>query len=396
MLRGRHPLIFLCVLLALKLGAQARLPPQQSSGASADQECLSCHAQAASYQHTAHHATSALVNAAALAPIFQAAGKELAVAGSPLPTLTFVMGQKDGRFSETAVTGWGEDVVRSGEQIDLIVGSGKRGQTFLSWSGNRLFELPVSYWKEGHRWINSPGYVDGTADFHRPVQPGCLECHVTSIVPVSPDATANRYDRASLVPGIGCRACHGPGEAHIATERTAATGHGKAVDPMILNPGRFSRERQMDMCALCHSGIQRVALQPAFSYVPGSPLTRYFSSLPGADQGRPDVHGNQVGLLERSQCFRSSEQMTCSTCHDVHTTGEPIEAYAQRCLRCHQWQSCGVAHKLGVSIQSKCIGCHMPLQKTEAIVSVTAGKQVQATMRTHWIKVYRPEDAAAQ
>ncbi len=306
------------------------------------------------------------------------------------------MEQNGGRFSETAVTGWGDDVVRSSQPIDVIVGSDKRGQTFLYWAGDRLFELPVSYWKDGHRWINSPGYVDGTADFHRPVQAGCLECHVTGIVPVSSDATANRFDRASLVPGIGCRSCHGPGEAHVAAERTSAATHRKAADPMILNPARFSRERQMDMCALCHSGIQRVALQPAFSYVPGEPLARYFAPLPGADQDRPDVHGNQVGLLERSRCFRSSAQMTCSTCHDVHTTGAPVEAYAQRCLTCHQWQSCGVAHKLGASIQNKCIGCHMPLQQTEAIISVTAGQKVQATMRTHWIKVYAPESTAAQ
>lgn len=236
----------------------------------------------------------------------------------------------------------------------------------------------------------------GRRTFKRPVQGGCLECHVTSIVPVSSDATANRFDPASLVPGIGCTACHGPGEAHVAAERAVGAGHGKAADPMILNPVRFSRERQIDMCALCHSGIQRMALQAAFSYIPGEPLTRYFAPLPGADEGRPDVHGNQVGLLERSRCFRSSPQMTCSTCHDVHTTGAPIEAYAKRCQTCHEWQRCGVAHQLGASIQNKCISCHMPLERTEAIISVTAGQKVQATMRTHWIKVYPPTSTAAQ
>ena len=54
------------------------------------------------------------------------------------------------------------------ERIDLITGSGMRGQTYLFWQGDRLFELPVSYWSDGHRWINSPGYIDGTADFSRP------------------------------------------------------------------------------------------------------------------------------------------------------------------------------------------------------------------------------------
>ena len=396
MLRVLHVFGVVSILACFQLEAQIRTLALQSVESSKDEVCASCHVQTTLYMHTAHRATSSLASETALAPIFKSAGMELTIAGSPLPKLAFLMGEKDGLFSETAVSGWGTDVVTTSGSIDVIVGSSKRGQTFLSWSGDQLFELPVSYWKEGHRWINSPGYVDGTADFRRPVQAGCLECHVTSITSLSSDATANRYERASLVTGIGCRTCHGPSEAHVAAEQAAARSRVKVADPMILNPARFSRDRQIDMCALCHSGIQRTALQPAFSYVPGQPLAHYFGSFPGSDQDRPDVHGNQVGLLERSRCFRSSAEMTCSTCHDVHTSGQSLEAYAKRCLTCHQWQNCGEAEKLGASIQSKCIGCHMPLQQTDAIISVTAGQRVQATMRTHWIKVYAADSKTRQ
>ena len=363
---------------------------------SGDEVCASCHAQAKTYPHTAHRATSSLATNAALASLVQAAGPRLNVTSAPLPTLAFLLELKDGRYMQTAISGWGEDVARTSKPIDVVVGSGKRGQTFLSWSGDRLFELPVSFWRDGSRWINSPGYVDGTADFGRPVQPGCLECHVTKIVPLSADATANAYARGSLVAGIGCATCHGPGEAHVAAETAAAARGGKAESTGILNPARFSRDRQVDLCALCHSGLQRKELTAAFRYVPGEPLSRYFESVSTAVEDRPDVHGNQVGLLQRSRCFAQSDTMTCSTCHDVHTVGQPVAAYAPRCLSCHTWQSCGESHRLGASIQTRCIDCHMPVQETNAIVSVTAGARVQARMRTHWIKVYAAQDAKAQ
>jgi hypothetical protein len=44
--------------------------------------------------------------------------------------------------------------------------------------------------------------------------------------------------------------------------------------------------------------------------------------------------------------------------------------------------------KLRPTIAGNCIGCHMPLLRTDAIVSETAGKTIRTSMRTHWIKVY--------
>lgn len=390
-----------CLVVGLLAGAalasvaQTAAPPAQDTHFVGDQACLSCHKEQLPYLHTSHKATSALASSATLEATYRAAGEKLIITEAPLPTLAFLMTSKDGRFFQTAESGWGSDLMRITEPVDILVGSDKRGQTFLYWSRNQLFELPVSYWKSGHRWINSPGYIDGTADFHRPVQPGCLECHATAIQALSSESTTNSYEPHSFVAGISCETCHGAGAKHVAAETlAAASGVKKASDPGILNPAHFARDRQLDLCAVCHSGIQRTELAPAFSYVPGEPLARYFTPLPGADTDRPDVHGNQVGLLKRSRCFLSSPQMTCSTCHDVHTTGQPLEAYARKCLTCHQWQSCGEAHRIGPSIASQCIGCHMPLQQTNAIISVTAGQRVQATMRTHWIKVYKTGSSA--
>ena len=44
------------------------------------------------------------------------------------------------------------------EPFDVVVGSGRKGQTYLYWNGARLFQLPVSYYTALNSWCNSPGY----------------------------------------------------------------------------------------------------------------------------------------------------------------------------------------------------------------------------------------------
>jgi hypothetical protein len=80
--------------------------------------------------------------------------------------------------------------------------------------------------------------------------------------------------------------------------------------------------------------------------------------------------------------------MSCSTCHDVHAPERPAATYSSKCLNCHRVESCTVARRPELKIEDKCIDCHMPKQPTNAIISTTAGKEVRAIMRTHWIRVY--------
>ena len=396
----RAKLAFLLAFVGLsfaQLGVAFPLPQESRpetdrSGYLGDARCFSCHTQQSqSYQHTPHHQTSRLPTPNSVLGSFQNGTNSLSIVDSTQsaePGLQFRMESRKDGFFETARSGWNADVYQRTERIDLVTGSGVRGQTYLYWQRDRLFELPVSYWSDGRRWINSPGYIDGTADFSRPVNPACLECHATYIRALSDNPRTNRYDRESLVPGISCESCHGPGANHVRLETSYQTGVKASSNGGILNPAKFSRDRQVDLCAECHNGIQRQALAPTFSYVPGRPLGEYFKQLPSPDVEHPDVHGNQVGLLQRSKCYRSSQQMSCSTCHDVHTTGQSVESYSLKCLSCHNWQSCGMSKKMGHRIVNECIQCHMPIEETNVIVSQTAGQVVHAKMRNHWIKVY--------
>ncbi|MGC2164059.1 MAG: multiheme c-type cytochrome [Silvibacterium sp.] len=359
-----------------------------------DNACLSCHRnQSLTYALTAHHLTSQLPNQGSILGSFGEGSNVLKIA-DPAPAIgdpgvSYRMLKKGDSFYESAITGFPGKLQTQTERIDIVIGSGVRGQSYLYWHGNLLYELPVSYWSDGKQWINSPGYRNGPPNFLRPASPRCLECHATYIRALSSDPATNQYDETSLVPGISCEICHGPGAKHIAMHRAALSAQGEAVhDEGILNPATFSRDRQVDMCGLCHDGAQQEETAPTFSYLPGEPLNKYLRPNPADTDLHPDVHADQVGLLKRSRCYLSSPNMTCSTCHQIHAPEQPAASYSIRCRSCHQVKSCGIAKTMGYKIAKDCIDCHMPVEQTNAIVSETADKIIRTTMRTHWIKVY--------
>lgn len=380
---------------AANIGAPGSLPGRV--GYVGDQTCAGCHQSISkSYRSTPHRLTSQIADGSSILGSFHAPQNELRLINSSdelagLP-LTFIMQERSDGFFEIAhealTTGPHPQLQIQSGRMDVVTGSGMRGQSYLSWRGDKLYELPISYWSSTRQWITSPGYANGSADFARPVYPRCLECHATYIRALSDDPLTNRYDRNSLVPGVSCETCHGPGAAHVILERSLPPGAPQPAHLRILNPAHFSRDRQVDLCALCHDGSRRVEMAPAFSYVPGQPLNDYLRPESSQPPVLPDVHGNKVGLLERSTCFRSSPNMSCSTCHDVHTSGRSLAAYSQRCLSCHRIGSCAMSRRLGSAIVRNCIDCHMPLQQTSAIISQTGSEILRTSMHTHWIRVY--------
>ncbi|HEU5080058.1 MAG TPA: multiheme c-type cytochrome [Opitutaceae bacterium] len=384
-----HDSLALVCALATFYGGAASARAASPPGLSGDQRCLSCHAdKAGAFFQTAHAKTSALATAKTIHGDFSAGRNRL---GTANPQLEFFMEAQSGAFRQTAVIHTSpQTVLTRSEAFDIVVGSGRKGQTYLYWDGRDLFQLPISYWAEIHRWVNSPGYVDGFANFERPIEPRCLECHATAFQSQRPPI--NRYVRESLVLGISCVKCHGASEEHLAQVSNALlkpiTQQGGAH---ILNPKKLSRERQMDLCALCHAGIGNSITPPA-SYKPGDRLADHLQFAAVDPRAPIDVHANQIQLLERSRCFQKSETMSCITCHDVHIQQRDITAFARQCMTCHEPKQCGQFAKLGSSISTRCVDCHMPLQETSQIVSTNDGILLRPKVRNHRIAVYKAKD----
>jgi hypothetical protein len=370
------------LLLFAWLGrADARPEPVRPSNAVGDATCLSCHRDKASFEGTAHRRTTSLPTHQAMSTSFRSGENPVLSANRDQH---FRVDADSTGYYQTAVLGSGKESVIRRERVSLVVGSGRKGQTFLYWRGDQLFQLPLSFWNSVGAWIMSPGngYGAGSANFERGVAPRCLECHATWVEPVPELAVMNRYRADSAIMGITCERCHASGREHVARERSVLHS---LRQPAIVNAARMTREQKMDACAQCHGGLGR-PIAPEFSYVVGQRLSNYLALLqqPGA---KVDVHGNQVALLSQSKCYRSS-QMTCVTCHDVHTQQRNPTELSGRCLACHQEQSCSLFAKRGHAIAGRCVDCHMPLQESNAIVSTFNGKQERAVVRTHLIRAY--------
>ncbi|HEV8382961.1 MAG TPA: multiheme c-type cytochrome [Gemmatimonadales bacterium] len=360
------------------VAASNPIEPVRADNAVGDSTCLGCHTGLASFEQTAHRLTSTLPTRASIQGRFNPGENVLRTAN---PNLYFRMDSTATGFYETAVQGHAPDTSIRRERIDIVTGV-RKGQSYLYWRGDRLYQHPVSNWA-GFGWTNSPGYRDGVLNFDRPIYPRCLECHSSGFQSVADSNVLNRYQPTGTLLGITCEVCHGSGRDHVARERSVLAGLRPRA---IVNPARLPRARQVDACALCHSGTAPLRTAP-FSFVPGQQLEKRFDLSNPPDTGTVDVHGNQVALLERSVCFRSS-QMTCATCHDVHREQRDVAALAGRCLTCHTLRSCGLFPRYGNALQGRCADCHMPLQPSRILVSNSLGHQLRPQVRTHWIKVY--------
>jgi len=344
-----------------------------------DDKCLSCHEKQRTYPGTAHHLTSQPATATSIAGSF-APGKNIL---KTQRELQYRMEARSDGFFQIGVLGTPPDTISVSERFDFVIGSGRKGQTYLYWGKDQLFQLPVSYWTEVASWVNSPGYGDRSLDFSRPVVPRCLECHASLVEPVTNSGLANQYRKTGYVLGVSCEKCHGPGKQHAELN---APGAAKPVNQAIVNPAKLTRERQLSLCSLCHGGIG-VAKAAAFSFTVGNALEDFIRlEIPKEDEPL-DVHGNQVALLERSKCFKSST-MTCSTCHDVHLRQRDVADFSERCLACHKVESCGLFPKRGRTIAGKCVDCHLPSQTSNVIVSTHDGVRIRPKVRNHWIKIY--------
>lgn len=347
--------------------------------------CQTCHREIyRDTRHTAHFLTSSLPDAAHIKGSF-AYGKNTFTYSNNMEVVMNRMGNK---FYQT---GFMNGNVVQKEAFGMVIGSGRMGQTYLYWSDNHLFQLPISYFTPIHDWANSPGYSISYIRFNRPVPANCIECHGTYAEAQTLPDNSTVYNKKKIIYGVDCERCHGPGAAHVAYH----TAHpADTVPRYIVNTAHMSRQLKLDACALCHSGIRNL-LQPAFSYQVGQHLEEY--STERTTTGELDVHGNQYGLLTASKCFRMSA-MDCSSCHDVHKDeAKNPGLFSRRCLNCHsKTDTCRFRPENGLVLADNCIDCHMPAMASAKITfKMNRDKAaIPDLVRTHRVAIYLEETKA--
>jgi predicted CXXCH cytochrome family protein len=346
--------------------------------------CVSCHNNIyASHIKTAHYLDSRPATAEAIKGSFKS-GKNRFVYNDRMQV---IMEKKNDHFFQTAQ--FNGNTMES-EAFAIVIGSGRKGQSYLYWDGDRLFQLPISYYVPLDRWVNSPGYPSNLVYFNKGIHGQCMECHGTNAKIAEVDGRGTVFDSSSIIYGIDCERCHGPGSQHVAWH---SAHPGELTGKYIVNAKRLSRQQRLDACALCHSGFREES-QPSFSFRVGDTLDNYSTAnYDTAATATLDVHGNQYGLLTASKCFRQS-QMDCSSCHDPHANENgKMSVYSQRCLSCHNTASqhpCSSPFVKQMNLTGNCIDCHMPALASQAIAMKLSGKDelIHDLIRTHRVAVY--------
>lgn len=250
--------------------------------------------------------------------------------------------------------------------IAWIFGSGEFGRTYVYQEGQKYYESRLSYYTSpraldftvGHP-RSAPTRLGAALGRHMPAEEVslCFGCHATA-------ATAdNKFDAATLIPGVTCEACHGPGSQHVAvmSEGTSPSA------TLIMNPAHLDPVKSVDFCGACH----RTSVDVALTGAKGLQTLRF-----------------PAYRLQLSRCWgKGDARITCIACHDPHQPlVRDVAIYDHNCLSCHMRSASSTAthlqhaHACPVG-QKDCVTCHMPKRDVQ---------EMHGAFTDHKIAIYRP------
>lgn len=393
--------------------------------------CIKCHSGiSTAYAHSSHFGASSVIGDSGLSKPAAPSNDRFYFLDSEYIQIE----KKDDNIYQTLYTN-GQPALS--EHFDIAFGSGKKAQTFAYWQGDTLRQLPLTWYTTAATyaaatalpsittalpsattalpapgtWANSPGFTPRHARYDRVIGSRCFECHASWVnrqyVPSSSLAVSEVLDRSSVMVGIDCERCHGPARQHAEFQQENPD---IKTARYITRIRSLSRQQQLDLCAVCHSGNDKSTQRSLFDFIPGDTLSHFYYPDFMAEGKEPDVHGQQLQLLEQSKCFRMTA-MTCTTCHDPHGKNDnKIPVMIAKCMDCHH----SSAHATGIAtivptgdtiaasantissanttgMSTNCIDCHMPLQTSRMIYSNNGMnlKNIPYLMRTHKIAIYK-------
>ena len=271
----------------------------------------------------------------------------------------------------------------SASQVAFVYGSIWK-QRYFTKIGDNYFPLPVQWDIKTHKWL--PYHIPPTGadwwahlypdnNMQRPTGPTCDGCHSVDY---------NIHTKQVAEWNVGCERCHGPGSDH-------------ALHPTrgnIENPATMDTVDANNTCIQCHSQgrpipneiIQGKAFDWPVGYRVGLHLQDFwklenctlgetnFYYLPDCTANKNRMQGNDF-----VQSVMYHHGITCSSCHDVHGTGnnaQLIQPANKICLDCHGPLSPNGPHEATLeehthhkngSSGSQCVACHMPKIESEGV-----------------------------
>ena len=271
----------------------------------------------------------------------------------------------------------GSELFRNTQKMAYAIGSGRNGTSYLVTHNGYLYEAPLSLYTKTNTWELSPGFEVADLAFNRPALAGCLACHSGLSRPIAPGLGAYE-DPPFKELAIGCENCHGPGSLHVAEHKGQVKA--SANTRSIVNPAKLDPWLADNICMSCHQGRAMRVLQPGKTYAdfrPGTPLDEVMAIFaapldPKGGSAPLSPLLEHFSLMSMSKCYTATKgRLSCLTCHDPHfqPTTTAVEYYRQKCLTCHNEQSCRLPlhDRQSREPADDCQGCHMPKQPLNGI-----------------------------
>lgn len=355
----------------------------ENPGYVGQQACAECHkARHAEFQETRHAKACWNAELGPMPPGF---------AGIPLtfPGRTdgseFRMSRTSEGYQFTTIRHETRQDRRLASPIGFIFGSGGvADEVYFTWRGNFIHELPVSWLGPKKSWgLQDFADPNDKEDFSRLGSARCFECHTTWFQHVK--GSFNEFRPESFLTGVSCERCHGPGREHVdfhLANRQVKQGHS------IVVPSKLPRDRQIDVCAQCHSNAI-MHRTPLFAFKPGDNLEDHFRQLKATGYEN-DHAADQTKYMKQSRCFQESESLTCTTCHNPHHNTSPEISGEQSCAKCHARTDCHAQESLPTEVRGECVKCHMPRYNRIAVKFHTADEPYVFPVRPvqHRIGIY--------
>jgi predicted CXXCH cytochrome family protein len=339
------------------------------------QACVDCHEQQYAAWSGSHHSW-AWREPAQGNVLGDFGGKEFEHHG-----IRYLFELKNGDYFITAD---GPNGVSKRYPLHSVAGVTPLQQYLIETETGRLQALDIAWDTEQKRWYHLYPNEDTSAGngmhwtaSYKNWNSRCAECHATDYKK-NYDLSKDEYTSTQAETGVGCEACHGPGEAHLSWAANpesfeSAKWAGVGLRGLIPTYLEDDPSSEVNLCAPCHSRREPLG---ANSPMPGDAFDDHYRlALLRDGLYFPDgqIKDEVYVLGSFLQSKMHAKGVKCTSCHDAHSYELKLKGNAL-CTQCHNEQGNALFpslkkeiydtsehhfHKIG-SEGGECKRCHMP------------------------------------